>query len=85
MVLGRNLSDGLLAKLVIYLLLSIVAYLYLQPLLYMISTMFKNMSDLLDPTVKWIPREIHLGEHCPKAYEGLAVSDSASEYGDDRR
>ncbi|QHW29531.1 carbohydrate ABC transporter permease [Paenibacillus rhizovicinus] len=69
-VLGRNLSDGLLAKLILYFLLSIVAYLYLQPLLYMISTMFKNMSDLLDPTVKWIPRQI-TWENLSKAYEGL--------------
>ncbi|MGO4546021.1 carbohydrate ABC transporter permease [Paenibacillus sp. 2TAB23] len=70
LVLGRSLSDGLLAKLVIYLLLSIVAYLYLQPILYMVSTMFKNMSDLLDPTVKWIPREI-TWENISKALKGL--------------
>jgi len=70
LVLGRSLSDGLLAKLIIYLLLSIVAYLYLQPILYMVSTMFKNMSDLLDPTVKWIPREI-TWENVTKALKGL--------------
>jgi multiple sugar transport system permease protein len=70
MMMGRSLSDGLLAKLVIYLLLSIVAYLYLQPILYMVSTMFKNMSDLLDPTVKWIPREI-TWENVTKAIKGL--------------
>jgi multiple sugar transport system permease protein len=70
LILGRSLSDGLLAKLVIYVLLSIVAYLYLQPLLYIVSTMFKNISDLLDPTVKWIPRQI-TWENLSKAYEGL--------------
>jgi multiple sugar transport system permease protein len=70
LVMGRNLSDGLLAKLIIYLLLSIVAYLYLQPILYMISTMFKTLSDLLDPTVVWIPREI-TWENVVKAWKGL--------------
>jgi multiple sugar transport system permease protein len=70
LVMGRNLSDGLLAKLILYLLLSIVAYLYLQPVLYMISTMFKNLSDLLDPTVKWIPREITF-ENVAKAWKGM--------------
>lgn len=70
LVMGRSVSDGLLAKLVLYLLLSIVAYLYLQPILYMVSTMFKNMSDLLDPTVKWIPREI-TWENVSKALKGL--------------
>ncbi|MWV42116.1 ABC transporter permease subunit [Paenibacillus sp. HJL G12] len=69
-VLGRNLSDGLLAKMVIYALLSIVAYLYLQPLLYMISTMLKTVSDLLDPSVKWIPRVVSW-ENLTKAYKGL--------------
>jgi multiple sugar transport system permease protein len=69
-VMGRNLLDGLLAKLVLYVLLSIVAYLYLQPILYMVSTMFKSMSDLLDPTVKWIPREI-TWENMIKAWKGL--------------
>ncbi|WP_036709446.1 carbohydrate ABC transporter permease [Paenibacillus pinihumi] len=70
LILGRSLSDGLLFKLVIYLLLSIVAYLYLQPILYMVSTMFKTLSDLLDPTVKWIPREV-TWENVTKAINGL--------------
>ncbi|OMF80253.1 carbohydrate ABC transporter permease [Paenibacillus glucanolyticus] len=69
-LLGRNLSDGWMAKLVIYALLSIVAYLYLQPLLYMITTMLKTVSDLLDPAVKWIPRVV-TWENLTKAYEGL--------------
>ncbi|MFF2090544.1 carbohydrate ABC transporter permease [Paenibacillus sp. NPDC058174] len=70
LVIGRNVSDGLIAKLIIYLLLSIVAYLYLQPILYMVSTMFKTMADLLDPTVKWIPREV-TWENVTKAIKGL--------------
>ncbi|KOY16203.1 hypothetical protein AMS66_12190 [Paenibacillus xylanivorans] len=70
LLMGRNLSDGLLAKLIIYVLLSIVAYLYLQPLLYMITTMLKTVSDLLDPSVKWIPRVV-TWENLTKAYEGL--------------
>ncbi|MFD0671245.1 carbohydrate ABC transporter permease [Cohnella sp. GCM10027633] len=57
-LLGRNVSDGLIAKLILYVLLSIVAYLYLQPLLYMVSTMLKPLSDLLDPTVGLIPRDV---------------------------
>ena len=69
-VIGRNVSDGLIAKLFIYILLSIVAYLYLQPILYMVSTMLKPLSDLLDPTVRWIPRDI-TWENITKAYHGL--------------
>jgi multiple sugar transport system permease protein len=69
-LLGRNLSDGLVAKLIIYVLLSIVAYLYLNPLLYMISTMFKPLSDLLDPTVGLIPRDV-TWENMSEAIKGL--------------
>ncbi|MCC3374003.1 carbohydrate ABC transporter permease [Cohnella sp. REN36] len=74
-VLGRSLSDGLLAKLILYVLLSIVAYLYLQPLLYMISTALKNVSDLLDPTVKWIPRQV-TWDNLSKALKGLQYPDA---------
>jgi multiple sugar transport system permease protein len=70
MVLGRSVSDGLLAKLVIYFLLSVVAYLYLQPILYMISTMLKTLADMYDPTVRWIPRQATF-ENIAKAFEGL--------------
>ncbi|RED64980.1 carbohydrate ABC transporter permease [Cohnella lupini] len=69
-VLGRNISDGLLAKLVLYGLLTIVAYLYLQPILYMISTSLKNLSDLLDPTVTWIPRVV-TWDNVRDAFKGL--------------
>lgn len=57
-LLGMHANEGWLAKLVVYFLLSVLAYIYLQPLLYMVSTMLKNIHDLLDPTVKWIPRTV---------------------------
>ncbi|MBP1993113.1 carbohydrate ABC transporter permease [Paenibacillus eucommiae] len=70
LVIGRHINDGWLAKCVIFFLLSILAYLYLQPLLYMVTTMFKNINDLIDPTVKWIPRSLHL-DNFQKAWDGL--------------
>ncbi|WP_409345464.1 carbohydrate ABC transporter permease [Paenibacillus sp. MBLB4367] len=70
LALGRNANDGWIAKLAIYYLLSILAYLYLQPLLYVISTMFKNVQDLLDPTVKWFPTRLEWG-NLEKAWIGL--------------
>ncbi|MCM3627032.1 carbohydrate ABC transporter permease [Paenibacillus glycanilyticus] len=70
-VLGQHMNDGLLAKLFIYFMLSIIAYLYLQPFFYMISTMLKGLSDLLDPTVKWIPRTIDW-DNLSRAFKGLS-------------
>ncbi len=74
-VLGRNISDGLLAKLILYGLLTIVAYLYLQPIFYMISTSLKNLSDLLDPTVTWIPRVV-TWQNVSDAFRGLQYPDA---------
>ncbi|REE69548.1 multiple sugar transport system permease protein [Paenibacillus taihuensis] len=55
---GTNLEKGgLLGKAVIYFLLVTFAVLYLEPLVYMISTSFKGFSDFTDPTAKWIPKD----------------------------
>lgn len=74
-LLGRNLSDGLVAKLVLYILLSIIGYLYMQPLIYMVSTMLKPLSDLLDPTVGLIPRDF-TWENMHTAYRGLVYEEA---------
>jgi len=59
LILGQHVNDGWLAKIIIYFILTVIAYLYLQPLLYMMSTMLKSVGDLIDPVVQWIPRELH--------------------------
>ena len=45
-------------KFCIYFLLVCVSYIYLLPLLRMISFMFISRADLMDPAVDWIPRSI---------------------------
>lgn len=57
LLLGRDIREGLVYKFFLYWILTNVAVLYLRPFLYMISTMFKSKTDLLDPTVEWIPVE----------------------------
>ena len=79
-ILGQYVSDGWLARIVLYFILAVIAYLYLQPLLYMMTTMVKSVSDLIDPAVKWIPRELNWnnladawrGLHYPKAF-GITI------------
>ena len=46
-----------LRRLPMYLILTAFALMYLEPVLYMISTSFKRARDLTDATAKWIPRE----------------------------
>jgi multiple sugar transport system permease protein len=60
-ILGRELDKGLLFKLFLYVLLIDVAFIYLSPIMKMVSTMIKNAGDLSDPSVIWIPHEIYLG------------------------
>jgi multiple sugar transport system permease protein len=69
-LLGQNVNDGALAKAIILSMLTIIAYLYLKPLLEMISTSLKSLSDLIDPVVGLIPREIVLKNYID-AWRGL--------------
>ncbi len=60
-LLGKEADQGLLFKLFIYVILIDTAYIYLNPLFFMISTMVKDAADLVDPAVNWVPRVIYLG------------------------
>jgi multiple sugar transport system permease protein len=61
LILGKEADKGLLFRAFIYLVLIDVAYIYLNPILFMIVTMVKDSADLLDPSVIWVPRTIYLG------------------------
>ncbi|MBP1996844.1 carbohydrate ABC transporter permease [Paenibacillus eucommiae] len=60
LVFGKEVDKGLIFRLFLYLILIDTAYIYLNPLMFMISTMVKNAADLLDPSVNWVPRSIDL-------------------------
>ncbi|WP_339319520.1 carbohydrate ABC transporter permease [Paenibacillus sp. FSL R10-2734] len=70
LLLGREADKGLIFRLFIYVLLIETAYLYLNPIFYMMSTMVKGLPDLLDPTVNWIPKTIYWG-HLKEAWTSL--------------
>jgi multiple sugar transport system permease protein len=70
MLLGRQGNDGLVFKAIIYALLISVGFVYLYPVLYMVSESFKSLEDLLDPTVIWIPKELYF-ENFVKAWNVL--------------
>jgi multiple sugar transport system permease protein len=60
-VFGKEADKGLIFRVFIYLILIDTAYIYLNPILFMIATMIKNAQDLLDPSVVWVPRSIYTG------------------------
>lgn len=58
--MGSKESDGFCKLFVIYALLICIGFVYLYPLLYMISNSFMDMEDLLDTSVNWIPSKLNL-------------------------
>lgn len=58
--IGSNEDQGLIFKIIVYSLLIGIGFIYLYPILYMISTSFKDLSDLLNPLVNWIPTKLYI-------------------------
>ncbi|MBN2505042.1 MAG: carbohydrate ABC transporter permease [Bacilli bacterium] len=59
-LIGRTITEGILYKVFIYLLLTSIGYIFLFPLLFMLSNSLKDIDDLLSPMVIWIPSKIYL-------------------------
>ncbi|MFW5894556.1 MAG: carbohydrate ABC transporter permease [Bacillota bacterium] len=57
--LGSKLTNGLLFKLLIYTLLISLGYVYLYPVLYMVTNSFMTLSDIISVAVRWIPTTLN--------------------------
>lgn len=62
-VFGSKDRQGVGKMSVIYLLLGCIGFVYLYPLLYMISKSFMPLDDLLDPSISWIPSSLYNGNY----------------------
>ncbi|HWT73225.1 MAG TPA: carbohydrate ABC transporter permease [Mobilitalea sp.] len=60
LLMGSREKDGLIKLLVVYVLLICIGFVYLYPLLYMISKSFMNLDDLLDTSINWIPSSFYI-------------------------
>ena len=69
-VIGQNERMGWLTKIGLLSLLVIVGFIYVYPVLYMISASFKDVSDLVNASVQWIPTRVYTGNFL-RAYEVL--------------
>lgn len=58
-LIGMRFTDGLLYKIIIYALLISLAYIYLYPMLYMITNSFMTMSDIISVNVRWVPSSLN--------------------------
>lgn len=66
-VFGTREKDGIGKQIVVYGLLICIGFVYIYPILYMISTSFMNRDDLLDTSVKWIPSSLYLANYMDAA------------------
>ena len=69
-LLGYSLTDGLIYKICIYALLISIGFVYLYPMITMLSTSFKSTSDLINPTINWIPSSFYF-ENYKRAFKVL--------------
>lgn len=65
--LGSKESDGFCKLFVIYALLICIGFVYLYPMLYMISNSFMDLEDLLDTSVNWIPSKFNMSNYTNSA------------------
>lgn len=61
--MGSKDKEGFLKQFVIYALLICIGFIYIYPLLYMISSSFMSLDDLLDSSIKWIPSALTLDNY----------------------
>jgi multiple sugar transport system permease protein len=62
-LLGSHFTDGLLIKIIMYVLLISIGFVYLYPMLYMLSNSMKSPQDIINPMVNWIPTGIFFGNY----------------------
>ena len=59
-MLGNAEKRGLLGSTVVYVLLIVISFIFLYPVLYMISRSLMSRTDLLDSSAMWIPSSLTL-------------------------
>lgn len=57
---GMKFTDGLVYKVSVYALLIALSYIYLYPMLYMVTGSFMSMEDIIDVAVQWIPSSLNV-------------------------
>ena len=62
-MLGSNEKRGYVMSTVVYVLLITIAFIFLYPVLYMLSRSFMTSKDLLDSSAMWIPTTVTLNNY----------------------
>lgn len=67
LVFGTRERQGLGQQIAVYGLLIIIGFIFIYPILYMVSTSFMDRNDLLDSSVKWLPSSLYLQNYIDAA------------------
>lgn len=60
-ILGKNFSDGILAKLFVYTILIVMSFAFLYPFAYMILKSIQSPDDVLNPAIDLLPSAFYVG------------------------
>lgn len=70
LVSGKGKNSGIVFKLIVYIVLFGVGFVYLYPILYMLVNSFMGVSDLINPTIEWVPTKLSIDNYA-KAFKVL--------------
>ena len=62
-LLGTRDRNGMIKLAAVYGLLICIGFIYLYPILYMVSASFMTLDDLLDSSIRWIPSSVNLDNY----------------------
>jgi len=65
--MGSREHEGFLKQFVVYALLICIGFIYIYPILYMVSSSLMNLDDLLDSSINWIPSTIAFSNYAQAA------------------
>ncbi len=60
---GSKEKEGFLKQFVVYALLICIGFIYLYPILYMLSSSLMTLDDLLDSSINWIPSSLNIANY----------------------
>lgn len=66
-LMGSKEKEGFIKMFFIYALLICIGFIYLYPIIYMISSSFMSLDDLLDSSINWIPSTINISNYLQAA------------------
>lgn len=69
-ILGKNFSDGILARIFVYTILIVMSFAFLYPFVFMILKGFQSPSDVVNEAIELLPSSFYI-ENWVKAFEVL--------------